>query len=375
MGRIYRRPKTRNYWVAYFRNGREYRESAHSERASDARRLLKQRIGEIASRRFVEPAAARIPFEQLAGLYTDDYERRGLSSSRAAEARVKHLTEFFEACRARDITTEQICRYQTTRLAEGASPATVNRETAALGRMFKLGVRLGHLSASPLLPERLKESAPRQGFFEPHEYAAIRAQLPSDYADVLEFAYHTGWRRQEITSLTWAEVDRAAAVIRLSPARSKNGEGRILPISDVIGELLERRERLRVEGLNLVFHRRGERMVDWRKAWQNACRAAGCEGKRLHDARRTVARNLIQAGVPERVAMQLTGHKTRSVFDRYNIVIDSDLRNGVSMLAAYVTQRTQAVSGAPAGSAEPYSSRTVPGAEPAVPPAQPPVSG
>ncbi len=87
----------------------------------------------------------------------------------------------------------------------------------------------------------------------------------------------------------------------------------------------------------MVFHRDGdEDMNDWWKAWKAACKLAGLPGKKLHDCRRTAARNLIRSGTPERVAMQLTGHKTRSVFDRYNIVSESDLRAGVERLAAYV---------------------------------------
>jgi integrase len=86
----------------------------------------------------------------------------------------------------------------------------------------------------------------------------------------------------------------------------------------------------------LVFHPEGEPLIDWRKAWAAGCKVAKLKGKHLHDCRRTAARNLIRSGTPERVAMQLTGHKTRSVFDRYIIVSEGDFGAGVDRLAAYV---------------------------------------
>ena len=128
----------------------------------------------------------------------------------------------------------------------------------------------------------------------------------------------------------------ARSVIRLDPDRSKTKTGRLLPMSQPLKEVLKRRIAERRLDKPLVFHRDGEPLIDWRKAWEAACKAAGLPGKRLHDCRRTAARNLIRSGTPERVAMQLTGHKTRSVFDRYNIVSESDLRAGVERLAAYV---------------------------------------
>lgn len=335
LGRIFRRGQV--YWIAYYRYGTEHRESTHSANENDAVKLLKKRYGEIASRRFVGPQEERVMFEDLVRGIEQDYKVRGLRSARAAAARNKYLKKAFGGMRALDIRPDRIRSYQAHRLDDGASPATINRETSHLARAFRIAVKAGLLSVMPSFPDRLEESAPRQGFFEHAEYLAVREELtPAVYQDVLDFAYYSGWRRGEITGLTWREIDMAGGVIRLDPDRSKNKTGRLLPMSQPLKEVMKRRVAARRLDCQLVFHRDGLPLLDWRKAWAAACKAAKLDGKHLHDCRRTAARNLIRSGTPERVAMQLTGHKTRSVFDRYNIVSESDLRAGVDRLAAYV---------------------------------------
>jgi integrase len=156
-----------------------------------------------------------------------------------------------------------------------------------------------------------------------------------------------GWRKGEIASLLWADVD--ADVIRLRAEHSKNRRGRSVPLRDgdgkltQVGQLIERRRSARTiktdVGLQLasyVFHRKGEPIGDFRKAWTTACTKAGLMGRLFHDLRRTAVRNMVRAGVPERVAMEISGHRTRSIFDRYNIVNERDKQDAMRRTQEYL---------------------------------------
>ena len=279
----------------------------------------------------------------LSAAYLQDYQVRQFRSHSTARGRVAHLTAFFgRAARAAALTTHQIRQYQLARRAAGAATGTINRETSALHRMGTLAVHWGWLDTVPGFPDRLRENPPRQGFFEHPEYLAVRAHLPAPWQDVLDLAYYSGWRKNEILGLTWEEIDMAGGVIRLSPARSKTLVGRMLPISQPIAEALARRRARRDPDSPLVFHRDGIPVRRWRTAWRTTCQAAGVPTRFLHDCRRTAARNLIRANVPERVAMLLTGHKSRAIFDRYNIIHEQELLDAGDQLVAYLAQPAQA---------------------------------
>ena len=277
-----------------------------------------------------------ITFEELAQAYLEDYTLQRYRSMNTAKPRVGHLHSFFAGWTAEAITTDAIRRYQHDRRIHDAAGATINRETSALSRMFHLAIQCGRLTYKPIFPKRLEENPPRQGFFEHDQYIKVRQQLPAAYQDVLDFAYYSGWRRNEILYLTWDEVDLAGGVIRLAPLRSKTRTGRVLPISTPLRAVLERRGDLRTPGDVRVFRRDTVTVRAWRYALRDACRRAGLPHRLLHDCRRTAARNLVRAGVPERVAMILTGHKTRAVFDRNNIVNEQELLNAGQQLADHL---------------------------------------
>ena len=138
--------------------------------------------------------------------------------------------------------------------------------------------------------------------------------------------------------------------VRLWPGTTKNDEGRVFPfvMLPALKTLLERQradtdvsEKATGKKIAWVFHRHGRMIKTFKKSWEVACNNAGVPDRIFHDLRRTAVRNLVRAGVPERIAMMLTGHKTRAVFERYNIVNEKDLTEGVSKLAAFFEQTHQ----------------------------------
>lgn len=284
------------------------------------------------------PEGTLLTFDVLAQAYLEDYVLQRYRTLTTARARVEHLRAFFGDWPVERITSDSVRSYQMHRRKQRVEAATVNRETSSLSRMFQLAMRRGQLDRMPLFPKRLEENPPRDGFFEHEEYLKVRAHLPRSYQDVLDFAYYSGWRRNEILELTWDEVDLKGRVIRLTPGRSKTKAGRVLPISAPLEQVIQRRRRLRRRRDRRVFRRDGVPVRVWRTALRDACRKAKVPHRLLHDCRRTAARNLIRAGVPERIAMLLTGHKTRAVFDRYNIVNEQELLTAGERLAAYVTK-------------------------------------
>ncbi|MBI4637616.1 MAG: tyrosine-type recombinase/integrase [Candidatus Rokubacteria bacterium] len=335
LGGIYKRGPV--YWIRYHHRGREYRESARSTERGDAVRLLKQRVADLAQGRPSPADEERVTFDQIATDYIGERTLKNVPKPRLqwSLARVAHLKTFFGGMRAVEITTATMREYAKVRRASGAEPGTVNRDFGVLSRMFTLAIQAGRFSRRPYIP-RLPENPPRQGFMEHADYLAIRAHLPAHFRDVLDFGYLSGWRRGEILTLEWRDVDREAGVIRLRPEVSKTREGRVLVLSGPLREVIERRWRDRALGCPLVFHHASRSLDGFKNAWVRACKAAGLPGKLFHDLRRTAVRNMVRAGIPERVAMQVSGHKTRSIFDRYNIVSEADLRSAADRLAAYV---------------------------------------
>lgn len=350
------------WWLDYSSHGVRHREPAGTSSKAEALRLLRERMtareaGKVVGRpdrvRLAEYQTEADGSKKLVGGLRALVERQYVLDGRRSINRLRpgfaNLERLMGAeTRAPELNPARLDTYVEARMKEGASRATVNYELALVRRALRLGVEKGLLAVVPLIRLPAVRNA-RTGFFEDGAFAALLLELPDDLRGLVTFLRMTGWRKSEVQGLQWAQVDQEAEVIRLNSADTKGGEARIFPygVAAELKALLGSRWAKR-DGL-FVFHIRGERVSDGalRSSWKRACKRAGLEGRLVHDLRRSAARDFRRAGVTEGEIMKLCGWRTRSMFDRYNIIDEQDLARA----AAKRFNGKVAAKSAPAGTA------------------------
>lgn len=336
------RQRGRIWWIRYYRDGRRFEESAKTTSYEKARTFLKDREGDVAKGVPFSPAMGRMKFDEAMTDIETEYAVNKRDSLDHLKRRIKlHLMPWFRGRRMTKITTADVNAYVQRRQGQKAAAATINRELAILKRAFTLAIRAGKLLPAhrPYIA-MLAEDNIRTGFFEADQFTAVKGKLRPALQAVAEFAYLTGWRvHSEVLPLEWRHVDLKAGIVTLDPGSTKNGEGRTIYMTEALRTLLEAQKaasealaKTREEITPRVFTRNGRPIKTFYGAWRTACKSAGCPGKLLHDFRRTAVRNYVRASIPERVAMAMSGHKTRSVFDRYDIVSPNDLQAAAATL-------------------------------------------
>jgi integrase len=319
----------RTWWIDYSVHGKRFKENAHTTSQKAALDLLRHRVGDRRAGKLTG-APDSVTLAELRALHEKQYDLDGRRTKRRILEYWDHVEAFFGAeTRALDVTTVRLDDYAAARLAQGAALQTTKNERAAVRRGFKLAMEKGLLAAMPVFKLPAVRNA-RSGFFEEGDFAALLLELPVDVRPVVEFLHATGWRVSEALTLVWDAIDWEGHIIRLAERATKGGEARVFPFGEApsLKALLEARWAAR-DGL-WVFHRGGKRIRDFRHAWASACARAGCAGRLVHDLRRTAARDMRRAGISEGEIMRLCGWRTRSMFDRYNIIDEQDLARAVA---------------------------------------------
>lgn len=341
-GRVFKRGQV--WWIAYYEDGRERRESSGSRERKEAVRLLRQRLGEVAfgvthsaaPKRTRTPA--RAPSVSMQDLFdmVEQYYQLNNTLSPTNRSCLRRLRRRFAEYAVQACTGLVISHYMADRQRQGRTAETINRDTCVLRVAFRLGYEHDLVERLPVI-RRLPETGVRNEFFTRAEIDVLLPRLPEYLRDVVLFGYLTGWRKGEITGLQWGNVSRTEAVIRLEPEQNKGRTVRVLALQGELVGLIERRWKARKMDQSLalyVFHRAGRQLGTFRWEWEKACRQAGLGHRWFHSLRRSAARNMSLQGIPEKVIMSIMGHKTRVMFDRYNIVTEADQRAYAKQLFA-----------------------------------------
>jgi integrase len=319
------------WWVKYYRNGVPIRESAKTDSWEEANRFLKRRNGEVVTGRLTGSGPERVRMRTVLEAVADDYKENRRKSLRDVQIRLeKHLIPALGEVRAADFGTWHIKQYIARRRSEEAHNSTINREFAIVSRGFHLALAGDPpvVSRVPHIP-KLPEDNVREGFLDLDGFRRLLSELPVHLRPLFVVGYQTGVRSGELKKIQWPQEDWKASQIFDSRRTTKNGMRTPCRSTATLGAWLEMAKAERDAKFAacpwVFFDDSGKQIGTFRKAWASACRRAGVPGLLFHDLRRSAAMNMDRAGVPRRVIMQITGHKTEAMFLRYRIVNSRDL--------------------------------------------------
>ncbi len=344
MGSVFKQPGSDCWWISYYvkRDGvsKRIRESTGLLKQSDAVAVLKKRTGQIADGTWVSPSVGKnLRLSDLVRLVETDYAINKFRSAASRGSNSKRLLDYFGDALISQLNETHIERFKQVLTTEKHyEPASINRSLAILRRGFKLAQKQKLLTTAPDI-ETLHESNVRQGFLEMPDFQRLRDALPEGLRDPVSFLYLSGWRKSEMMSLQWSTVDLADKMIRLAPENSKNKHARMLPLSGELLAIIKRAHSQRQLGCPFVFHRNGKPIRNFTDAWKNACRETRLNVL-IHDMRRSAVRNFIRAGFGQKIAMARSGHRSISVFQRYDIIDERDQREAADRLDDYLAQRS-----------------------------------
>ena len=343
-------------WYAQYYDaaGRQVRVSTKTEIKQEALGVLRRLMGD--RDRGLAPLNSKLTYGELRAALLANYVERGNKSLRVladGSETIVGLPQLDDYCGfvpdqpgkpgnpgipVARINTDMAREFARKRIQE-TGPAMVNRSLQCLRRMLHIAHEDGKIQTVPKI-RLLKEPPARKGFLEPAKFAELLGALPGYLRPLIMFLYWCGVRVGEALQIEWTQVDLKRRLITLHEDQTKNSEARMIPLPSAVVSMLRERQKESgpvFDGTNL------------RTEWARACAAVGLgtmkeeksaagwqwrrySGLKVHDLRRSAVRNLRKVGVPETVAMKISGHKTRHVFDRYNIVSTDDVSQAMRLL-------------------------------------------
>jgi integrase len=320
----------RVYWIEYYLDGQRKRERIGPNKAAAEQRLREVLTARTEGRFIKKSPDVRTFFKTLAAWYLELPEVKAKRSYARDRQSVRFLLPHFGERLLKDITPATVESYKQKRLTDTnykgttTKPTTVNREMACLKTIFSKAVKNGKAERNPTYGVKLlKENNIRDRVLSQEEYENLLTHSAPYLKPVVKLAYHTGMRLGEILGLTWGQMDLREGFIKLAPKDCKTNEGRLVPLNGELVEMFKAMPR-GLPGLP-VFLRDGKPITSIREAFTSACKRAEIDNFHVHDLRHSFVNNRLEGHDYFRI-MAETGHKTMSVFKRYNTVSREELK-------------------------------------------------
>lgn len=343
MASVYKRGK--RYWIRYWADGKEHRESAGPSKR-DAERALGARLKEIKEGRFYDiKKRCKVTLEEFKPRYME-WAKASKRSWRRDKYSLRNLCARFGNTILKDISVSEVEKYKRARLSGGLtfgdkipSPSTVNRELRCLTKVLNLAVDLGVLAENPIAGKvkMHREPTGRVRYLQPEEIEKLLSECADHLKPIVYLAMLTGMRKGEILGLRWDEVDLSRGVIRLPGERTKNGRSKVVPLARDALQVLRAAHKNRSNGCLYVFPRSdGKPRGDVIKAFKGACRRAGIRDFTFHDLRHCFASALAMRGVPLQAIGALLGHQSPTMTARYAHLSPQALQGAVEQASLYI---------------------------------------
>jgi integrase len=329
----------------------KYKTEVIGRSARVARKVLSKRESEWEKKKYAEEfeeetAKPRYTFAELLNWYIELPTAKKKRSYDKDDQRSKILLNHFGDIRADKIKPSMVESFQyrmlntMNRRKNNYKPATINRMVALMKRVYNLAIREDMVTKNPCWKvSMLREDNKRDRILSADEFKRLLKELPKHLVPIVSVAYYTGMRRMEILNLTWKKVNMQEGYINLEPEDTKTSEPRRIYFNGVLWEIFQKAGKVRSLKHDFVFTFNGKPLRDVQIGFRNALKRARIENFHFHDLRHTFYTNMRKAGVDQTVIMKLTGHKTLSMFHRYNTVDQEDAINAMKKLDLFLSEQ------------------------------------
>jgi Phage integrase family. len=339
-----------------------------AEALKQYRKVRRNFMGKI-DRGDLEPSTqTNVKLSELLDEYLKHVKQNQYKSASIIEMVVKKVQQApeFMNRKVASLETSDFKRYRSRVASQGSSHTTVNNHFALIRAALNLERKQtpSRVAKVPHIPIVSVKNA-RQGFLEYADHYTVLEHLPPSLKALFVVAFHSGCRQGELLKMRWRDIDWSNRIVRLPD--SKSGKARNLPFWGGIEEWLkaqkEHRDAHHPDCEHLFFWMEedsglghgglrnvpGSPIQDFRASWRQAITKAHKANENVlphllfHDIRRSGVRVMVQdAGIPESQAMLISGHETRSMLERYNIVSLKNLQDAGAKLDAWSRQQQNA---------------------------------